>query len=197
MVWLNLKPSDKVLVMMSGGLESSVAAQRVLAETDAELLAVNINGPHWWHDHEQVALTKIVDYLRMHRDFGLLKFKNEWPCNPSICHLVHFIAGTVIRDFQDITHWVRTAKFDGERHERRRPHSQGIFNHTLFWESENRSLPCTIFDPFDHMKKEQVMSMAERFVLRNSVSCHRDGDCGECSKCKERENGFAALAFDQ
>ncbi len=197
MAWLNLKPSDKVLVMMSGGLESSVAAQRVLAETDAELLAVNINGPHWWHQHEQDALEKISSYLRTHRDFELLRFKNEWPCSPSICHLVHFTAGTVIRHYQDITHWVRTAKFDGERHEQRRPHSQGILDHTLFWEPENRSLACTIFDPFDHMKKEEVMVMAEWFVLRNFVSCHHGGNCGECVKCKEKENGFAALTLDQ
>ena len=197
MSWLGLKSTDKVLVMMSGGLESSVAAQRVLTETDAELFAVNIHGPHPWHQHERRALAHIIPYLQKFRDFKFSTFACDWPANPSICHLVHFVAGTFIRDNQEITHWVRTAKFAGEdRHVRRKLHSTAIFRDVLYWEADNTEIDCTVIDPFDGLWKHEIMNMAGDFILINFASCHGspNGHCGTCPKCREREAGLVALA---
>jgi 7-cyano-7-deazaguanine synthase in queuosine biosynthesis len=189
--WLGIEDDKTVLVMLSGGLDSAVAAEKILRETGARLVLAHVKGPHHWAVEHYNAAHKILTHLeRINRGhLKFMQFENNWPINPSISFLYHFVASQIMRnESHNVDMWVHTAQYIENQHRDRRPYSRKIYEAGSWKDWRKTELPKPILYPFEGVDKNTIWNMASEFVKENSVSCCvlvNDEPCGECPKCLE------------
>ena len=199
--WCNLEPNDVALVMFSGGLESSVAAEKVMRETDATLILAHILGPHYWADAQYQGAQKIKEYLNTIAPVNMLVFENTWPLNPGLSFLYHFIAAQICRTPRlGITTWIKTEYWVDERAVMRKKYCEQIFKSALWSDINGYNDNFILRQPFGGKDKQYVISQASAFVRENLWTCVKPikgEQCGTCDHCQDYASNLDAWRWQQ
>jgi len=183
------------LVMLSGGLDSTVALYKLLTETNDPLHVHHIvirNIEHRW-EAELLAMQHIVPYLKKIRSFtytenmwGFLQFKTHYAWDNDI---VWFTAAQIAKNTKDIEALVLgKCKDDDEdgSFSGRAEQSQAIFQACFM--HEDTPIPDVI-RPVGEMNKAELAACIPKELYNMTWSCRTperapSGEIVRCEKCK-------------
>ena len=188
----------RTLLLLSGGLDSTTAAVKLLRETDHDLHLHFIDFRTVYHRHraEAQAVSKLLPHLRKIREFEFSSTLQDYSKlgSPTDLHMYSFTAAQVTRMHRapKIDH-VATGLMKGDRDvawEHRRAVANAIFDACLA-DIEPAERPVWLFPCLDLSKSEEIAILGPE-LYRLTWSCRRPIEvgesyarCGACGTCRQ------------
>lgn len=186
--------SETLLLLWSGGLDSTAALYKVLKETDRDVLAVwmDYRTREGRRDAELRAVQALLPRLQMIRPFRLLTIGQDFSAlinTPADLHVYSFVAAQIVRatGIRRIASGLMSEDKDEDWAERRRV-ANAILEACLLDKPEKK--PQWVF-PVEHLTKEDEIRLIGRDLYDLTWSCRWPVNtslgprrCNECPTCK-------------
>jgi 7-cyano-7-deazaguanine synthase in queuosine biosynthesis len=188
----------RTLVLLSGGLDSTTAAVKLLRETDDDLHLhfIDFRTDRHRHRAEAVAVARLLPHLRAIRSFAFSSTQQDYSRlgSPVDLHMYCFTAAQLVRMLRN---WkvdrIATGLMRGDRDvawEHRRRVANAIFDACLA-DLPPDDRPTWFFPCLDLSKAEEMAYIGVE-LFRLTWSCRRPieaGDsfarCGTCGTCRQ------------